>query len=89
MIILYSIIPALCLCIGFYFGFKLGRTNELPNFKKTEEVQENSIEEPVQENETEEKDEETEEMKEIKRLGQTWSNLNNYDGSSKGQEEVL
>jgi hypothetical protein len=89
MIILYSIIPALCLSIGFYFGFKLGKTNELPNFKKTEEIQENSTEELVQGNETEEKDEETEEMKEIKRLGQTWSNLNNYDGSSKGQEEVL
>ena len=44
MQILYSIVTALCLCIGFYFGFKLGRTNELPRFKtKTErkEIQEN------------------------------------------------
>ena len=40
MQILYSIVTALCLCIGFYFGFKLGRTNELPRFKtKTERKQ--------------------------------------------------
>ena len=43
MQILYSIVTALCLCIGFYFGFKLGRTNELPRFKtktKRKQVQE-------------------------------------------------
>lgn len=37
MQILYSITTTLCLCIGFYFGFKIGRTNELPKMKTKQE----------------------------------------------------
>lgn len=40
-----AIITALCLCIGFYFGFKLGRTNELPKFKSRQEIQKEKEEE--------------------------------------------
>lgn len=40
-----SIITALCLCIGFYFGFKIGRTNELPKFKTRQEKQKEKEEE--------------------------------------------
>ena len=72
MQILYSIITALCLCIGFYFGFKLGRTNELPRFKtRTERKQ-------VQE-----------EKEEADVLNKILKNLDRYDGSSKGQEEIV
>ena len=72
MQILYSIVTALCLCIGFYFGFKLGRTNELPRFKtKTERKQ-------VQE-----------EKEEADVLNKILKNLDRYDGSSKGQEDIV
>ena len=72
MQILYSITTALCLCIGFYFGFKLGRTNELPRFKtRTERKQ-------VQE-----------EKEEADVLNKILKNLDRYDGSSKGQEEIV
>lgn len=72
MQILYSIITALCLCIGFYFGFKLGRTNELPRFKtKTERKQ-------IQE-----------EKEEADVLNKILKNLDRYDGSSKGQEDIV
>ena len=46
MQILYSIVTALCLCIGFYFGFKLGRSNELPRYKtKTDQSKSHIIKE--------------------------------------------
>lgn len=73
MQILYSIITTLCLCIGFYFGFKLGRTNELPKLIKTKEQ--------VQK--------EKQEEKEISRLEKELKNLNNYTGTSKGQEDII
>lgn len=73
MQILYSIIPALCLCIGFYFGFKLGKTNELPNVKR--EIKENKIRE--------------EELKDIEEINKVLGNLDRYDGSPKGQEDIV
>ena len=66
-----SILPALCLGIGFYFGFKIGETKKLPKLKKKEEKQ---IEEK--------------ESKEAKRLNRVLANLDRYDGTDKGQEEV-
>lgn len=72
MQILYSIITALCLCIGFYFGFKLGRTNELPRFKtKIERKQ-------IQEDKAK-----------LDRFNKELRNLERFDGSSNGQEEII
>lgn len=73
MQILYSITTALCLCIGFYFGFKIGRTNELPKLIKSKK----------------QINKEKEEEKEISRLEKELKNLNNYTGTSKGQEEII
>ena len=73
MQILYSITTALCLCIGFYFGFKIGRTNELPKLIKSKK----------------QINREKQEEKEISRLEKELKNLNNYTGTSKGQEEII
>lgn len=73
MPILYSITTALCLCIGFYFGFKLGRTNELPKIIKTKQ----------------EKKQQEEQEKKKSELEKALNNLNRYNGSSKGQEEIV
>lgn len=73
MQMLYSITTALCLCIGFYFGFKIGRTNELPKLIKSKK----------------QINREKEEEKEISRLEKELKNLNNYTGTSKGQEEII
>jgi len=72
MQILYSIITAQCLYIGFYFGFKLGRTNELPKFKT--KVERKQI--------REDKDKWEKFNKELR-------NLNRYDGSPEGQEDII
>ena len=73
MQILYSVTTALCLCTGFYFGFKIGRTNELPKLIKSKK----------------QINKEKEEEKEISRLEKELKNLNNYTGTSKGQEEII
>lgn len=73
MQILYSIIAILCLCIGFYFGFKIGRTNELPKIIKSKtQIQKEKKEE-----------------KEISKLEKALKNLNEYTGTSKGQEDIV
>ena len=72
MQILYSITTALCLCIGFYFGFKIGRTNELPKMKTKKE-----------------KKQQEEQEKKKSELEKALNNLNRYNGSSKGQEEIV
>ena len=70
---IYSIITALCLCIGFYFGFKIGSTKELPSIRRT--IKENK--------------QRDEEEKEIKRFEKELGNLNRYDGTSTGQEDLV
>ena len=71
MFILYAILTALCLCIGFYFGFKIGRTNELPKIqRKHEKVQARK------------------EDAKIKKFEKALNNMDNYNGTSQGQEEI-
>jgi hypothetical protein len=70
---IYSIITALCLCIGFYFGFKIGSTKELPSIRRT--IKENK--------------QRDEEEKELKRFEKELGNLNRYDGTSTGQEDLV
>lgn len=45
--ILCAIIPSLCLSIGFYFGFKVGKSNDLPKSipEQIKEIKEKKIEE--------------------------------------------
>ena len=76
MQILYSVITALCLCIGFYFGFKLGRYNELPKLKSIKTIKE-------------EKEKGKEDEENLNRFIKSINNLNGYTGSSKGQEEIV
>ena len=72
MAVLCSIVTALAVAGGFYFGFKLGRENELPNLRKEREIKR-------QEEEEEEKD---------RRFERALANLDRYDGTDKGQEEI-
>ena len=73
MQLLYSIITVLCLCIGFYFGFKIGKTDELPKIIIKSKK---------------EKQEEKELTKELNILEKSINNLNRYGGTSEGQEDI-
>lgn len=72
MQVIYSIITILSMCLGFYFGFKIGRTNELPKLKTKKELA---------------KEEENEKKKNA--LERALDNLDKYDGTSQGQEEIV
>ena len=74
MIILYSIFTTLCLVIGFYFGFKIGETKQLPSIKiKTKKQKEID------------KEEEKETQRFIKSIG----NMERFDGTTNGQEDIV
>lgn len=73
MIVLCSIVTALALAGGFYFGFILGRTGELPRVKK-ETKEEKKVKEKI----------DKEQLKMMKAL----SNIDRYDGTTNGQEEI-
>lgn len=76
MTIIYSIVTALCLCIGFYFGFFLGKNGNLPKIKKDKKSKEKK---KLQQKEDEK----------INKLYQALNNLDSYDGKSESQEEII
>lgn len=69
-----AIIPSLCICIGFYFGFKIGKEKEIPKIKTIKEV-------------VEEKKEIAEEKKEKNIMSDYLSNIDNYPHNQKDIKE--
>ena len=84
MLIVYSILTTLCLCMGFYFGFEIGRTNKLPRIvmpKLFKTKKDKELEAKI-------KEEEEKEQEKLTKFEKIINNLNGYDGSSKGQEVI-
>lgn len=73
---IYVLFPVVCLSVGFYFGFKIGKTSELP--KATEKIKH-----PIKTI-----NEEKEQEKAIEELSKGLKNLDNYDGTSTSQEDI-
>lgn len=78
---IYTLFPVLCLCIGFYFGYKLGDTKKLPEVNPVKvadnvKTEINSIKKKKEQN------------KKINRLNEVLHNLDTFDGSSKGQKPI-
>ena len=73
MEVLCIIATALVLASGFYFGYILGKTGEFPKGKEKEEK-------PVQKKEDDEDKD--------RRFEIALANLDRYDGTDKGQEEI-
>ena len=71
---LYVVFPVVCLSVGFYFGFNIGKTSEMP--KATEKIKHPIIKE------------EKEQEKAIEELSKELKNLDNYDGTSTSQEDI-
>ena len=74
--ILYAIVCMSSLCLGFYFGFKLGKKEEI----KT----------PIQavKQKMEEKKEKEIYEEQMETFNTILHNINNYDGTSKNQKEI-
>ena len=75
--LIYTILCILCLCIGFYFGFRIGKEKEIPKVK---------IKAPSQI--IKEHKANKEEEKEMNRLNTILNNIDNYNGTSDYQQEV-
>jgi uncharacterized protein YneF (UPF0154 family) len=79
--LIYTILCIICLCVGFFVGYKLQKkqtTKEtaIPNPIKT-------VKEKMQNKKEKEKINE-----QLEELNKIYQNIENYNGSSEGQEEV-
>lgn len=80
--LIYTILPVVCLITGFYFGFKIGKTLELPSIpEKVKHPIKTIIEEKEEKEEKEQKEAESE-------LNKALKNLDNFDGTSESQEDI-
>jgi uncharacterized protein YacL len=72
-----SIIPIICLILGFYFGFRIGKEKEIPTINPVKIVKE----------EVEQAKEEKRSKKEKEILEQYIENLDNYPNNQKKIKE--
>lgn len=72
-----SIIPIICLILGFYFGFRIGKEKEIPTVNPVKIVKE----------EVEQAKEEKKSKKEKEILEQYIENLDNYPNNQKKIKE--
>ena len=74
--LIYTILPVVCLIAGFYFGFKIGKTSEMPKVPE-------KIKHPIKV-----RQEEKEQEKVETELSKALKNLDNYDGTEESQEDI-
>lgn len=83
--IISETIVALCLCAGFYFGYKFGKSNNISK----EEVIENPLKVFNKIKQTKmNKEEKRKYDEELLKLEKVWQNVNEYDGSAKNQQSI-
>lgn len=83
--LIQNILTILCLCIGFLFGFKLGKlihnnNDNMPIIKGIDikEKKKNKVS----------KEEERKYQEEKTKFEQIWENINNYNGDANNQRKV-
>lgn len=80
--LIYTILCIACLCIGFFVGYKIASLNKItgkvsiPHPIKTvkEKIENKKEQEAIQE--------------QLDELNRIYENIENYDGSNKGQKEL-
>ena len=81
--LIYTILCIVSICIGFFYGYKLGKNEEIE--KPTERIKE------IVENHKEKKQEKRnaeQERKEVEKLNNILQNIDSYDGTNRNQREV-
>lgn len=71
--LIYTLLTILCLCIGFYFGFKIGKNSEIPDLPK--------IKTPKQI--IKEKKEEKQEEEKLNEMNRFLENIDNFPNNQK------
>lgn len=74
--LIYTILSIACLSAGFYFGFKIGKTSEMPKIPE-------KIKHPIKTIKKEKEQEKAE-----NELSKALKNLDNFDGTSASQEDL-
>ncbi len=80
--LIYTILCIACLCVGFFVGYKTANGNRTANKV--------SIPNPIKtvKEKIEDKKEQQEIQEQLEELNKIYGNLENYDGSNKGQKEL-
>ena len=81
--LIQTILSILCLCIGFYFGFKIAKTKELPKVEINPIKVADKIDTEIQ---TIKK--KKEQKKSLNELNLAMQNMERFDGSSSGQKPI-
>ena len=79
--LIYQFLGILCLCIGFYFGYCIGKEQRLPKYKSIRKI----VRERKKEIEEEKKEEERENS--ISIIEQYLDNINNFPNNQKAIKE--
>lgn len=74
--LIYTILSIACLSAGFYFGFKIGKTSEMPKVPE-------KIKHPIKTMKVEKEQEQFE-----SELNKALKNLDNFDGTPESQEDI-
>ena len=74
--LIYTILSIACLSAGFYFGFKIGKTSEMPKVPE-------KIKHPIKTIKVEKEQEQVE-----SELNKALKNLDNFDGTPESQEDI-
>lgn len=74
--LIYTILPTVCIIAGFYFGFKIGKTSEIPKVSER-------VKHPIKTIKAEKEQKEAE-----NELNKALKNLDNFDGTSESQEDL-
>ena len=74
--LIYTILSIACLSAGFYFGFKIGKTSEMPKIPE-------KVRHPIKTIKMEKEQEKAE-----SELSKALKNLDNFDGTSASQEDL-
>lgn len=77
--LIYTIIPAVSLSIGFYYGFKIGKDSKVPELS-------DKLKHPLKFIKKK-KNQKAQEIEEDK-MNKILRNIDNYDGTSLSQEDI-
>lgn len=82
---IYTTLCILCLCVGFFVGYKLSKENNM-----IDKVSMQKIQNPIKtvKEKIENKKEQEAIQEQLDELNRIYENIENYDGSSKGQKEL-
>lgn len=81
--LIYTILCIICLCMGFIYGYKIGRNEKIE--KPIEKMKEIVTKFKEQKEEKRIAQEQTDEMKKFNNILQ---NIDRYDGTARNQKEV-